>query len=466
MGIAVVTALILSLAPAGYAQGGSLSLPPYKKVVLKNGLTLLLIEQHEVPIISFDFIIRAGSVSDPAGKEGVASLVAQLLRKGTSTRSAEQVSSELDFIGGELDAGATFDYSTGAAEFVKKDIAKGLDLLSDVLQHATFPQEEVTKLLKQRADEIRAAKDRAQSVIGSYFAASLYGNHPYARPVSGDERSIAEITRDDIAGFYQAHYKPDQVIVAAVGDFSSTEMQRALSEKFDGWRGKGTPQVNVPDPRSFSGKKLLLIDKPDATQTYFQVGNVGIARDCPDRIYIQVVNTLFGGRFTSMLNSELRIQTGLTYGAGSSFSQRKARGPFVISTYTRNEKTEEAIDRTLEILKRLHEKGVTEEELKSAKAYLKGQFPPTIETSNQLASLVAQLEFYGLDATEVNTYYAKVDSMTVADAQRVIRQYFPLDNLVFVLVGKASEIESVAKKFAPVFDKTSISEPGFGSMKN
>lgn len=462
----LLAATILSVSPIALSQSNSLSLPAYKKVKLKNGLTLLLIEQHEVPIISFSYVVKAGSVSEPAGKEGLASLTAQLLRKGTETRSSEQLSSELDFIGGDLSAGATFDYSNGAAEFVKKDIAKGLDLLSDALQHPTFPAGEVDKLLKQHADEIKAAKDRAPAVIGSYFSAYLFGNHPYARPVSGDERSITSITRDDIVRFYGAYYKPDGVILAAVGDFNTADMERMITDKFGSWQGHATSVAKPTDPISVTGKRLLLVDKPDATQTYFQIGNVGVARDCPDRVFIQVVNTLFGGRFTSMLNTELRIQTGLTYGANSGFSLRLARGPFTISTYTRNEKTEEAIDRTLAILKRLHENGITETELKSAKAYLKGQFPPTIETSDLLAALISQLDLYGLDASEINTYYAKIDSMTLGDAQRIIKQYFPLDNLVFVLIGKASEIETVARKYAPKMDKISISQPGFGAISN
>jgi predicted Zn-dependent peptidase len=441
-------------------------MPPFKKVTLNNGLTLLLSELHEAPIVSFNFLVRAGAVADPVGKEGVAALTASLLRKGTATRKADQISSDLDFIGGELDASATYDYSAGGAEFVKKDIATGVELLSDVMQHATFPQDEVTKLLKRRADEIRSAKDRAQTVIGAYFSSYLYGSHPYARSFMGDERSLAAITRDDIVRYYGAHYKPDQVILAAVGDFNTAEMEKLLTEKFGGWQGKGAPANKPPDPVPFTGKKLLLVDKPDSTQTYFNIGNIGISRDAPDRILIQVVNTLFGGRFTSMLNTELRIQTGLTYGANSIFSQRQVRGPFMISTFTSNEKTGEAIDRTLAILKRLHEKGITEEELKSAKAYLKGQFPTSIETSDQVAGLLAQLEFYGLDASEVNSYYAKVDSMTLDDARRVIKQYFPLDNLVFVLIGKASEIEAVARKYAQTFDKTSIAQPGFGVTRN
>jgi predicted Zn-dependent peptidase len=151
----------------------------------------------------------------------------------------------------------------------------------------------------------------------------------------------------------------------------------------------------------------------------------------------------------------------LSYGARSSFVERKERGPFIISTFTANETTEKAIDLTLEVLKRLHEKGITEEELKSAKTYIKGQYPPTIETTDQLAGVIAQLELYGLDQSEVNGLYAKIDSMTVADARRVIKEHFPLDNLVFVLIGKAEEINKVAAKYAPKVDTKSISQPGF-----
>ena len=249
--------------------------------------------------------------------------------------------------------------------------------------------------------------------------------------------------------------------MAVVGDFDSAEMERMITEKFGAWAAKPAPTAQLAEPTPVAGKRLLLIDKPDSTQTFYQIGNVGINRTNPDRVYIEVVNTLFGGRFTSMLNSELRINSGLTYGARSSFDERKVRGPFVISTFTRNQTTERAIDMTLDVLKRLHEKGITEEELRSAKNYIKGQFPPDIETTDQLAGLIAELEFYGLDENEINNYYAKIDSMTLADARRVIKQHFPLDNLVFVLIGKADEIGAVAKKYAPKVDTKTITQQGF-----
>ncbi|MBS1790704.1 MAG: insulinase family protein [Acidobacteria bacterium] len=438
-----------------------LKLPPYKMVKLKNGLTVLLMEQHEIPIISFSFLVKTGSTADPAGKEGVASLTASLLRKGTKSRASEQLSAELDFIGGQFGAGADYDYTSGRAEFLKKDLGKGLDLLSDALLNPTFPAEEVTKLLKQAIDSAKSSKDQAGAVIGDYFAAYLYGSHPYGRSTDGDEKSLSNITREDITKFYETYYAPSNTILAVAGDFNSAEMEKTLTDKFGGWVDKKAPAINLSAPATATGRKLLLVDKPDSTQTYFEIGNIGIARTNPDRVYIGVINTLFGGRFTSMLNDALRISSGLTYGARSSFDQRKAAGPFTISTYTRNATTEKAIDMTLDILKRLHEKGITEEDLNSAKNYIKGQYPPRIETTDQQANLMAQLEFYGLDERDINEYYAKIDSMTLADAQRIIKQYFPLENLVFVLIGKASEIEPVARKYATKFDTKSINQPGF-----
>ncbi|OHE78539.1 MAG: hypothetical protein A2107_09695 [Verrucomicrobia bacterium GWF2_62_7] len=459
--VAVSFLLVVGVTAPLLAQPSQLALPPFKKTVLKNGLTLLLMEQREVPIVSITAMIKAGSVADPAGKEGVAAITGALLRRGTTSRTAEQFAEELDFIGGSFGSGTNVDATTVSAEFMKKDLVKGLDLVADALMRPAFNADEVAKQIKQRTDGIRAAKDRAAGVIGSYFNAYLYGKHPYARPTSGDESSLAAIGRADVARFYDTFYSPGSMVMAVVGDFAVADMEKQLTALLGSWPAKSVPATVVSDASPLAGRRLLLVDKPDATQTYFRIGNIGINRVNPDRVTIEIVNTLFGGRFTSMLNTELRIKSGLTYGAGSSFAQLKARGPFVINTFTRNASTEEAIDLALDTLKRLHEKGVSDDDLKSAKSYLKGQFPPDIETSNQLAAVLAELVFNGLDEREINTYYAKIDAVTMADVQRVIKQYFPLDNLTFVLIGKAAEIEAVAKKYAPTMDRKSIGAVGF-----
>ena len=458
----VLSALFLFSCPLLAAEENSVRLPPYSKVQLENGMTLLLMEQHEVPLISFHIIVKeAGSIVDGRGKEGLASLTADLLRKGTSTRTAEEISTELDFIGGEFDMNASQDFTSGSAEFLKKDIRVGVDLVADVILNPVFPPAEVTKLIEQRVNGIKSAKDRAETVISRYFYKYLYGEAAYARPVNGDERSLADITREDIQKFYAENYIATNVTLAVAGDFATEEMRKLLEERFKAWPG-GKWMVRDYAPRPpVHGKRLLLVDKPDSTQTYFYIGNFGISRTYPDRVAIGLVNTLFGGRFTSRLNTALRINSGLTYGARSTFDQLRMQGPFMIASYTRNETTEKALDMTLEVLSNFREKGVTQTELDSARAYLKGQFPPTIETTDRLAAMIAHLQFYGLDEAEINSYYAKLDAVTLAEANQIIKQYFPVEDLVFVLIGKASEIQSTAKKYAPTVDVKTITQPGF-----
>jgi len=284
------------------------------------------------------------------------------------------------------------------------------------------------------------------------------------RPAGGDEPSLARINRDSVANFYRSHYKPEDAILAVVGDLDSAEMEQLLAARFAPWTAGGVRLVENIGSLAPQKSRLLLVDKPDSTQTYFRIGNVGISRTNTDYVPLLLVNTLFGGRFTSLINSALRIESGLTYGASSAFDTRVATGAFFISSYTPNASTGRALDITVEVLKRFHENGISEQQLASAKSYVKGQFPLRIETSDQVASLIAQLEFHGLDRREIDDLYAKIDAITPADACRVIEQYYPQDDLVFVLIGKASEIGEVAGKYASHVDLCSITEPGFYTL--
>jgi zinc protease len=447
---------------AGWAAGEGPQLPSSRKLALTNGLTAVLMEQHEVPLISIRAVVRAGAVTDPEDREGLALLTAELLRRGTRHRTAEQIASELDFIGGSLDIGGDLDRVFLAAEFMKKDTAVALDLLSDLLRYPSFPAMEVEKLIKQRVDGIKQDKEEAREGLPRYFAAALFGRHPYARPPEGDEQSLASIGRDHVAAFYDRHYGPETTILTVVGDFTSADMERALTERFADWKSRGRTESAPPvTPEAVKGRRLLLVNKPDSPQTFFAIGNVGIARNNPDRTGVDLVNLLLGGRFTSMLNEALRINSGLTYGARSRFERYRVAGPFSISSFTPNATTAKAIDMALDVLEKLHREGVSDEQLRSAKDYLKGQFPPRIETTDQLAALWADLEFYGLDAREVNELFQRIDAFTTSDARRIIRQYFPREHLVFALIGKAGEIETAVKKYAPEMDRREIDRPGF-----
>jgi predicted Zn-dependent peptidase len=461
--IAMVLALAASAVfSAAEAQPG-VKLPSYKKLKLTNGMTVLLAERHQVPLVSIQYIVRAGSTADPAGKEGLASITADLLRKGTAKRNADQISEALDSVGATWGAGAGLDYSVGRAEFMKKDIASGIDMVADMLISPTFPEAEVKKLVAQNIDGVRGAKDDAQSVIRNYYDAFLFGTYPYGRPVDGDEKSLAAITRADAVKFHAGNYIPANTILAVVGDFNTVEMEKLLSSRFGAWTSTAKPATaQLAAAKLPAGKRLLLVDKPDSTQTYFMIGTLGVARDNPDRVPIQLVNTLFGGRYTSMINTALRIQNGLTYGASSFFLMNKVPGPFIITSYTRNAATEKALDMTLEVLHELHAKGVTDEDLATAKAYIKGTLAQrSLETNDQLAGTLLDLQFYGLPDSEINDYFARVDATTVADARRVIEKYYPEKDLTLVLIGKASEIQTAAKKYAPEMKVKSITEPGY-----
>jgi predicted Zn-dependent peptidase len=439
----------------------TLKLPPHEKVVLKNGLTLLLMEKHGVPIVSLAAIVKAGSVTDPAGEEGLASVTAGLLRKGTATRSAQKFAEDLDFIGASFSADGSADFTTLSSEFLAKDLDKGLDLFSDVLLHPVFAQAEVDKLLAQDIDGVKAAKDEAQSVALIYYYGYLFGKHPYGRPEGGDELSLARIKRDAVMKFYEANYTPGNTVLAVAGEFNVAQMRAKIEQALGSWPAKASSLPSISAPAPVRGKKLVLIDKPDSTQTFFAIGNVGTAENDPDRVAIRVVNTIFGGRFTSELNEALRVESGLTYGADSFFDSKKQPGAFAIYSYTKNETTTQAIDLALQVLAKLHKDGVTAEQLASAKAYIKGQFPPSIETSVQLARRIAHNEFYGLGDDEINQLETRIDAVTPAIAKQVIAKHYPEENLVFMLIGKASEIGPAVQKYAPQQDSRKISEPGF-----
>ena len=457
---------VLALAMALMSLGSSIAaqtlhMPAHEKYVLKNGLTVLLLEKRGVPMINVFAIVKTGAAADPSGESGLAAVTAGLLRKGTKARTAQQFAADLDYIGGEFEAEAGADFSSVSAEFLTKDLERGFAVFSDALLHPTFPQAEVEKLLAQSVDGVRGAKDDPQQVLGLYYDGYLYGTHPYGRPAGGDEGSLPRIQRDAIVKFYEGNYAPGNTLLAVAGEFNGAEMRKKLEDMFGGWPTHAVAPAPMAAAPAVKGKRLLLVNKDDATQAYFAMGNVGVARNDPDRVAIRVVNTIFGGRFTSELNEALRVESGYTYGASSFFDTRKAPGPFGIFSFTKNETTGPAIDLALQVLQKFYKDGVTEEQLKSAKSYIKGQFPPNIETSKQLAQIIATYEFYGLGDDEINQLEARVDAVTPEIAKAVIQKHFPAENLVFVLIGKASAIGAAVEKYAEKRDAREIAAPGF-----
>ena len=438
-------------------------LPSYTRDTLPNGLTLLLLPEHNVPLISTALVLRSGATADPAGKAGLATLTSGLLRRGTATRSADAFSNDLDFIGMQFQTDAALDDTSIRANFLAKDQAAALKLLTDAVLHPIFPQAEVSKSLGQLQDQVRATKDQPNQVLGLYLRAFLYGpDAPYGRPPDGDENSLATLTRDDVTSFYRATYTPANAILAVAGDFDPVAMRSAVEHAFGAWQGKAPTHPAIQPTQAVTGRRLLLVDKPDATQTYFAFGNVGIDAVDPNRGSLEVVNTLFGGRFTSLFNTELRIKSGYSYGAFSRFTDLRAPGPFTMSTFTRNATTGPAMDRSLAVLETAHKEGFTDAQLTSAKNSIAGSLPPSLETSEALANTIARNELYGITRDQFNRNLVSLQQTTVPESQRLLATDFPApDNLVMVVIGKASEIQPLMSKYTSNITLRRISDKGY-----
>jgi predicted Zn-dependent peptidase len=239
-------------------------------------------------------------------------------------------------------------------------------------------------------------------------------------------------------------------------------MKAELEKNFGGWSGKAPALPALAPTKPVLGRRLLFVDKPDATQTYFYMGNIGVDATNPDRGEIGVVNELYGGRFTSLFNTELRIKSGYSYGASSSYTDGRVAGPFVMATYTKNATTAQAMDKTLEVVNTAHAQGFTEQQLTSSKNSIAGSLPPSLETSAQLANVLARNELYGITREQFNANLVSAQKTTVADEKRILNTYFPTaENLVIVVVGKASEIEPLMKKYTTNITEKKISDPGY-----
>ncbi|HKZ68016.1 MAG TPA: pitrilysin family protein, partial [Chitinophagaceae bacterium] len=364
-------------------------------------------------------------------------------------------------IGASVNSYASKEFAGLSAEFAAKDKDKVLSIINELLAAPVFDTAEFSKEKKRTLLRLEQAKESPRSVIGSYFDKFMYGDHAYGNIISGTISSVSGLTREDIKKFYKENYIPNGAAISIAGDFNSKEMKAIATKLFSEWKqGKQANAAIASKPITEpAGNRVLLINKDDAKETTFLIGAPGISRNNPDYVAIDVINTLFGGRFTSMLNDELRVNTGLTYGANSRFSPLKNGGTFMISTFTAIKTTEPAIDKALEVLNKLHKEGVDKQSLTSARNYVKGQFPPRYETSGQLAGLLTQMFWYNFNESYINNFQKNVDGLTVKKAKAIIAKYFPKDKLQFIMVGKSTEIKKIVEKYGPVTEVQIKEEP-------
>jgi len=440
-----VKAFVLLLGLAGVAWAESdLKLPRVTRAIFDNGLHVVVAEYHELPLVEFNLIVGAGAAQDPRGKEGVAAVTANALRRGAGKRSAEELARAIESLGGRISTTPGTDGTIITAEFLRDDFAAGLDLLRQVMLDPKFARDEVRRARDEQEDSIVAGLEDASTVAEKCYGNFLYGSHPYGRPVEGRRSTVSGIGRSDVTAYYDRWYRPNNTTLVLVGDVSASDAVIRLREAFGAWRPRrdAIPLRPAP-PEPVTERRLLLVDKADATQAQIRFGNVSIKRNDPDYLPAQVANTILGGGFTSKLIEELREKRSLTYAAWSMFAARFSGGDFRVGTFTKNPTTAETLALALTVEGDFRNHPPDRKALDKAKSYLRGQFPLRLQTPDALAARLAEIEFYGLPVDELETFRRRVAAVTPADVQRVARAHMPPpDQVAGVVVGQASQVRA------------------------
>jgi len=454
--------------------------PPFTRGRLSNGLEVVLAEYHEMPLVVFQMLFRTGRSSDPAGKAGLAHLMAAVWDEGTQLRSSEELAAALARLGASLSLGADWDTSGARLFTLKHSWSEALRLYAEVICQPLFPEKELEREKQLTLGQLQQWRQDAVMLAHLAFSAALYGSdHPYGQPSLGTPPSIQSITRADVEAFYRTHIRPDQATLIVVGDIHSAELMPELEKTFASWRppktGQPLPSVKtsdavsssegkpsagradagsprwaapLPKPPAFTGPRLLVMNKPAAPQSVICVGQIGAERNSPDYARLVVMNTIFGGQFSSRLNMNLRETHGFTYGVRSAFDWRPRQpGPFVAASSVHTEVTAPAL---LEFLKEMEGlrgvRPVTPEELEFAKNYLTRGYPAEFETAEQLASRLETLVEFDLPEDTFSRFVPEVQAVQPEEVHQMAQKFLQLDRLLMVIVGDRKKIEPALRQ--------------------
>ncbi len=421
------------------AEAQDIKLPPATRVTLKNGMKLVLMEYHRAPLLNVIALFPGGSSADPEGKAGTAGLTAELLRKGTKTRNANQIAEEIEFLGGDLSTGAGRDSISVSLEVLVKDADAGLELMSDCLQNAIFPEAELNRTRDLEIADLGSLADNPAGVVSLVANSSVYGNSTYG--ISPTITTLKKIQLADVTLFAGGTITPENGTLVVVGDFKTSEMRTKLESRFGVWNPPPSNFIRKPFFLTPVKPGITLVDKPDATQTQVRWGRIAFPENNPDRSAAEVANSILGGGFTSRLTDEIRVNRSLTYGINSSFSGLKSAGTFGVSTFTKIETTRALLDAVKATLQKTAEKGFTQAELDKVKGFMTGMFAQGLQTPGAIAGQLSTIELYGLPQDYFSTYLQRVRAVTLSDINRIAKTYFDPSNLTLTLVAPAAKVK-------------------------
>ncbi|MEZ4871551.1 MAG: pitrilysin family protein [Bdellovibrionales bacterium] len=444
----ILLSVIATLSISCATGGGNFKVPKHREVKLDNGLTVLFFKDTNLPYFSMNMLVGVGGMHDDEKTLGTASMVAELLDKGTQKRSATEIARDYDNIGASFTASASNEYTLIQTSGLSLHTDILVDSFAEIILQPKFANSEIVRLRKQTIGNIKRSLDDPSSLASKSFRQILMPNYPYGMPISGTLKSVAQIKKRDIMTLYLRHYRPNNATLAVVGNYPDNILEM-IKSKFSDWKPRQDPEFKEPKLEPFSGRKMYLVNKPGTQQTQIRMGFYGIKRNNPDFVGIRLATTILGGAFKSRLMDEIRVKRGLSYGASAQMSAQSFRDAFTVSTFTKHETAGKTVDITLDVLEDFYKNGITDEELVMAKGLLKGQFPRLIETAEKLASNVLILRHYGVNEEYLKTYLDKVDSYSKSELNAAIKKYLNPKDIKIVLMTTEGNVISQLKKYNP-----------------
>ena len=427
-------------------------LPRAEEAKLPNGLQVILLRSTKVPTFAMQMVFLTGGLADPADYHGLASFTAALLREGTTKRSTKEIAEQTDALGTTLTANSSFSTLTSVVNTsgLIENFDQTLDLFADVIRNPTFPQAEIDRFKTRMLSQLQLQRSSPQFLASEQFSRAIYGTTHPASFVSAPPESIKKISSKDLTAFHDTYYRPNNAILAVVGDITMKELMPKVEKAFGDWQKADVPAVTIPPAPAQSESRIYLIDRPGSVQTVLQLGTLGIERTSPDYFAVLLADRVLGGGPSGRLFLNLREANGYTYGAYSSFGGSKFRGTWVSSSEVRTNVTEGAMKEFMYELKRLRDEPVQADELENAKRAIIGGFALSLEQPQALLQNIITQKLYNLPADYWDTYPQKVSAITAADVQRVAKQYIDLGHLQVVAVGDAAKARDGLSKYGKV----------------
>jgi zinc protease len=429
-----------------------LVLPKPTVFTLDNGLTVSLVERHELPIVSVQLMTLAGGAANPPDRPGLAGITASLLTEGTAKRSSEEMANQASLLGTDIHSSSNTDTAQLGISLLSQHVGSGLELLADAMEHPAFPKTELDRIRANRLTALLQQRDNPVQLALRAGQLNLFGaENPYGYDALGTETSLHAITREQIEAFHAAHYGPKTSVLVMTGDVTLAEARKLAEATLGKWSSNAVAATAPPAPAP-PERKVLLVDKPGSPQTALLVFGVGLARSSPDYPAAMVMNTMLGGLFSSRINMNLREEHGYTYGAFSLFRFYRGTGPFIAGAQVRSDVTAPAAEQLFKELDGIHTRPLTEAELRLAKDSIVRSLPGNFESADSVNGQLADLWTFHLPLD----YYARlpeeVEGVTAADAVAAAAKYIRPENLLVIAVGDKAKIESGLKdlKLGPV----------------